>query len=97
MFPKMFPGFLAFWCLLRILLHTYGLYLNSFDEAAQLMIIKAGKARSSFSSSGPSYSPKVGIGLGGGGGWGVGKEEVAKPQIKNWKIFLQLQNLLFLI
>ena len=30
-------------------------------------------------------------------GLGVGKEEVAKPQIKNWQIFLQLQNLLFLI
>ena len=26
-----------------------------------------------------------------------GKEEVAKPQIKNWKIFLQFQYLFFLI
>ena len=92
MFPKMFPGFLAFWCLLRILLHTYGLYLNSFDEAAQLMIIKAGKAIKFLFFFWSLLFPE-----GGDWGWGVGKEEVAKPQIKNWQIFLQLQNLLFLI
>ena len=43
------------------------------------------------SSSGPSYPE------GGDWGWGVGKEEVAKPQIKNWQFFLQFQYLLFLI
>ena len=43
-FSKMFPCFLTFRCLLCILLHICRLHLNSLDEAAQFMIIKAGKA-----------------------------------------------------
>ena len=43
-FSKIFPCFLTFRCLLHILLHICRLYLNSLDEAAQLMIIKEGKA-----------------------------------------------------
>ena len=43
-FSKIFPCFLTFRCFLRILLHICRLYLNSLDEAAQFMIIKAGEA-----------------------------------------------------
>ena len=43
-FSKTFPCFLTFRCFLRILLHICRLYLNSLEEAVQLMVIKANKA-----------------------------------------------------
>ena len=43
-FSQIFPCFLIFRCLLRILLHICRIYLNFLEEAIQLMITKAGKA-----------------------------------------------------